>query len=113
MITPVWYHVRDLDAGREFYTRKLGFTETFLDADARWARLERGGMEIGLAEGEPQEDGAVAHVDVPDVKAVAEQLRSEGVEVGVVVELHGEMRLLDVFDPDGNRLQFAEDVSGG
>jgi catechol 2,3-dioxygenase-like lactoylglutathione lyase family enzyme len=110
-MTPVWYHVRDLAAGREFYTRKLGFIETYLDADGGWAKLERGGAEIGLAEGEPQgEDGAVAHVDVGDVKAVAEKLRDDGVEVGVVFELHGQMRLLDVYDPDGNRLQFAQDL---
>ena len=111
MIPPIWYHVRDLEAGREFYTRKLGFTETYFDAEDRWARLERNGMAIGLAEGEPQgEDGAVAHVDVGDVKTVAEQLRNEGVDVGVVFELHGEMRLLDVFDPEGNRLQFAQEL---
>jgi catechol 2,3-dioxygenase-like lactoylglutathione lyase family enzyme len=109
-VTPVWYHVRDLDAGRAFYTGKLGFTETYVDEEGRWAKLERNGMEIGLAEGEPQEDTGVAHVDVPDVKAVAEKLRNEGVEVGVVVELHDEIRLLDVFDPDGNRLQFAQEL---
>ena len=109
-MTPVWYHVRDLDAGRAFYTGKLGFTETYVDEEGRWAKLERNGMEIGLAEGEPQEDTGVAHVDVPDVKAVAEKLRNEGVEVGVVVELHDEIRLLDVFDPDGNRLQFAQEL---
>jgi extradiol dioxygenase family protein len=108
---PIWYHVRDLDAGREFYTRKLGFTETFRDADGHWAKLERNGMEIGLAAGEPQgDDGAVAHIDVGDVKAVAEELRAKGVDVGVVFELHGEMRLLDVFDPEGNRLQFAQEL---
>jgi catechol 2,3-dioxygenase-like lactoylglutathione lyase family enzyme len=106
----VWYHVRDLKAGCAFYTGKLGFTETFLDLDGRWAKLERGATEIGLAEGEPQADGGVAHVDVPDVKAVAEQLRNAGVEVGVVLELHGEMRLLDVFDPDGNRVQLAQEL---
>jgi hypothetical protein len=50
-------------------------------------------------------------VDVEDVRSVAEELRDAGVEVGVVFELHGEMRLLDVFDPDGNRLQFAEELS--
>jgi predicted enzyme related to lactoylglutathione lyase len=69
-------------------------------------------MQIALAEGEPQDDGAVAHVDVEDVKAEAERLRSAGIDVGVVLELHGEMRLLDVFDPDGNRIQLAQDVSG-
>src|SRR5215218_963692 len=108
----VWYHVRDLDTGRAFYRDTLGFTETYFDADGRWSKLERGGMQIALAEGEPQDDGAVAHVDVEDVKAEAERLRSAGIDVGVVLELHGEMRLLDVFDPDGNRIQLAQDVSG-
>lgn len=105
--------MRDLAAGRAFYKDKLGFDETYVDADGSWVKLERNGMEIGLAEGEPQEDGGVAHVDVDDVKAAADKLRKEGVEVGVVFELHGEMRLLDVFDPDGNRLQFAEELSPG
>lgn len=106
----VWYHVRDLDAGRAFYREKLGFVETYFDNDARWARLERGGMEIALAEGEPEEDGGVAHVDVEDIRAEADRLRGQGVQVGVVLELHGQMRLLDVFDPDGNRIQLAQDL---
>ncbi len=106
----IWYQVRDLDAARAFYKEKLGFTEAFVD-EGTWSKLERNGMEIGLAPGEPQEDGAVAHVDVDDVKAAAEELRQAGVEVGVVFELHGEIRLLDVFDPDGNRLQFAQELS--
>ncbi len=108
----VWYHVRDLDSGRAFYRDRLGFTETYVDEDGRWARLEREGMEIALAEGEPEENGGVAHVDVPDVKAEAERLRAEGVKVGVVLELHGQMRLLDVFDPDGNRIQLAQELPG-
>src|SRR3712207_7802045 len=45
-----------------------------------------------LAQGEPDAEGGVAHVDVEDVKAEAERLRAEGVQVGVVFELHGEMR---------------------
>jgi extradiol dioxygenase family protein len=109
-VTTIWYHVRDLDAARGFYKDKLGFTESFVDDEGKWSKLERSGMEIGLAEGEPEEEGGVAHVDVDDVKALAEQLRQAGVEIGVVFELHGEMRLLDVFDPDGNRLQFAEEL---
>ncbi len=104
----VWYRVRDLDAGRAFYRDKLGFTETYVDDEGRWVKLERGAMEIALAEGEPSEDGGVAHVDVEDVKAEAERLRAAGVEVGTVLELHGQMRLLDVFDPDGNRIQLTQ-----
>ncbi len=106
---PVWYRVRDLDSGRAFYRDVLGFEETYVDWDGRWARLERRGMEVALAEGEPEE-GGVAHVDVDDIKAEAERLRAQGIQVGVVVELHGQMRLLDVFDPDGNRIQLAQEL---
>jgi catechol 2,3-dioxygenase-like lactoylglutathione lyase family enzyme len=106
----VWYRVRDLEAGRAFYTAKLGFTETYFDEDGRWAKLERGSMQIALAEGEPEEAG-VATVDVEDVKAEADRLREDEVEVGTVLELHNEVRLLDVFDPDGNRVQLVQDIS--
>lgn len=103
----VWYHVRDFDAGRAFYRDTLGFEETFVDWEDRWARLQHGEMVIGIAEGDPQ-DGGVATVDVDDVKATADRLRDAGVEVGVVLELHGQMRLLDVFDADGNRVQLTQ-----
>jgi catechol 2,3-dioxygenase-like lactoylglutathione lyase family enzyme len=105
----VWYLVRDLAAARAFYTGKLGFTETYLDDDGGWAKLERGDMQIALAEGEPEEAG-VATIDVEDAKAEAERLRAEDVEVGTVLELHNEVRLLDVFDPDGNRVQLVEQL---
>ena len=106
----VWYSVRDLEVARRFYRDQLGFVEVFFDAAEGWSKLERSGMEIALTTGEP-EQGGVAHVEVEDVKAEAERLRAEGVEVGVVVELHGEMRLLEVVDPDGNRLELGQDVS--
>jgi catechol 2,3-dioxygenase-like lactoylglutathione lyase family enzyme len=107
----VVYRVRDFDAGRAFFRDTLGFEERFVDWEERWATLRHGAMEITLAEGEP-EDGGVAHVDVPDVRAEADRLREAGVEVGTVLELHGEMRLLDVYDPDGNRIQLAQDLAG-
>jgi catechol 2,3-dioxygenase-like lactoylglutathione lyase family enzyme len=110
MAPTVWYHVRDLDQARSFYRETLGFEETGVDFSERWSLLKQGEMEIGLAEGEPADDGAVAHVDVVDLKAEAERLRSAGVNVGIVFELQGELRLLDVYDPDGNRVQLAQDL---
>jgi catechol 2,3-dioxygenase-like lactoylglutathione lyase family enzyme len=108
-VTRVWYHVRDLDRARDFYTETLGFTETYADDDG-WAKLERGEMHIAIAEGEPQPDGPVASIDVDDVKAEAEQLRADQVNVGTVLELHDEVRVVDVFDPDGNRLQLVQQL---
>ncbi len=109
-MTTVWYRVRDLDAARAFYRDTLGFEEMFVDFDEGWSRLQHGVMEIALSQGEPDESGGVAHVDVPDVKSDAERLRQAGVEVGVVFELHGQIRLVDVFDPDGNRVQLAQSL---
>jgi len=107
----VWYLVRDLDRGRDFYKRLLGFEETSVDWDDKWSRLQRGPMRIALAEGEPAEAG-VAAVDVEDVKAEATRLRGVGVDVGVVLDLAGQMRLVDVFDPDGNRVQLTQPLDG-
>ena len=107
----VWYLVRDFDRGRDFYKRLLGFDETFVDWDDKWSKLEKGEMRIALAEGEPTLSGGVAAVDVDDVKALADALRAEGVEVGVVLELAGQMRLVDIFDPDGNRVQLTQEMA--
>jgi catechol 2,3-dioxygenase-like lactoylglutathione lyase family enzyme len=106
----IWYRVKDLEAARAFYRDKLGFDEAYVDDEDRWARLVRGNAEVALAEGEPLEEGTVLTLDVSDVKAEAERLRSEGVDVGTVLEIPGTIRLLDVFDLDGNRLQLSQDI---
>jgi catechol 2,3-dioxygenase-like lactoylglutathione lyase family enzyme len=111
MAPTVWYHVRNLDDGRRFYRDVLAFEELAVDFEEGWSTLRRGEMEIGLAEGEPTDDG-VAHVEVADLKVEADRLREAGVEVGIVLELTGEMRLLDVYDPDGNRIQLAQELRG-
>jgi catechol 2,3-dioxygenase-like lactoylglutathione lyase family enzyme len=109
MAPTVWYHVRDLDKGRRFYRELLGFEELAVDFEDGWSTLKRGEMEIGLVQGE-LEDNGVAHIDVADLKEEADRLREAGVEVGIVLELTGEMRLLDVYDPDGNRIQLAQEL---
>jgi catechol 2,3-dioxygenase-like lactoylglutathione lyase family enzyme len=106
----IWYRVRDFDAARVFFVETLGFEEQGVDLARRWLLLSHGDTEVDLSEGEPEEDGGVAVIVVPDVKAEAERLRAAGVEVGVVLELHGHVRLLDVYDPDGNRVQLTEDL---
>ena len=107
-MTRIWYQVRDLDKARAFYTDTLGFTETYADDD--WASLEHGEMRIALAEGEPQPEGPVASVDVDDIKGEADRLRAKKVDIGTVLEIHDEVRVVDVFDPDGNRLKLVQQL---
>ena len=48
-------------------------------------------------------------LDVPDVKAEAERLRAAGWR-SARSSRSSTIRLLDVFDPDGNRLQLSQDL---
>ena len=109
----IWYRVSDLDRSRDFYVSLLGFDELYRDDDDRWLRLGRAEVELHLAEtegvGDPEGE-AIVTLDVDDVKAEAERLRDAGVEVGIVLEIPSTIRLLDVYDPDGNRLQLSQDV---
>ena len=109
----IWYRVGNLGLARAFYTDVLGFTETFVADESAWVALDRDETEIALAEGEPQseDEAGVATIDVDDIMAERERLEQAGVRVGTVFELQGAMRLLDVYDLDGNRIQLAEEVS--
>ena len=82
-----------------------------MDFDESWSSLSRGEMHIALTAGEPNPDSGVAMVDVDDIKSEADRLRDEGIKVGTVIELAGQMRIVDVFDPDGNRVQLAEELT--
>ena len=104
------YGVADIGAARRFYTGTLGFDELSYLAEDDVAVLARGSAKATLTRGDGGEMQAVAQVEVPDVKAEAERLRAAGVDVGVVLELPGTIRLVDVFDPDGNRLQLTQDL---
>jgi catechol 2,3-dioxygenase-like lactoylglutathione lyase family enzyme len=112
----IWYRVTDLEAAQDFYKRTFGFEQVYKDEEDRWTRMVRNGLEIALAEGEFEgggeggEEDVIATLEVTDIKSEADRLREAGVNVGVVLEIPGAIRLLDVFDPDGNRIQLSEDV---
>ena len=110
MAPTVWYHVRDLDEAGASTARRSASRRSPSTSTEGWSQLvARRRWRSGSREGEPGENG-VAHVEVGDLKAEAERLREAGVEVGIVLELQGEIRLLDVYDPDGNRVQLAEEL---
>ena len=108
----IWYRVSDLDRARRFYVDLFGFEELYRDDEDRWLRLAREGVELHLFEGERVGDAGetIVTLDVDDLQAEAARLRDAGVAVGPVLEIPSTISLLDVYDPDGNRLQLSEDV---
>jgi predicted enzyme related to lactoylglutathione lyase len=109
----IWFVVRDLDSTAAFYEETFGFEEVYRDDEGRWVRLVRDGVEVELAEEEQGGTGSelVLMLEVEDVKAEADRLRAAGVQVGTVLEIPSTIRLLDVFDPDGNRIQLTQDLT--
>ncbi len=108
----IWYRVQDLDRAERFYVDLLGFEDLYRDEKDRWMRLGRDEVEVHVAESDaakPDTDTALA-IEVEDVKAESARLREAGVNVGVVLEIPGAIRILDVFDPAGNRIQLTQDV---
>ena len=106
----VWYRVADLEAACAFYTDSLGFELVYTDDDGRWARLSKHGLELSISEERAGDPDVVFTMDVDDVRAEAKRLRAAGIEVSTVVEIPSVVRIVDVFDPDGNRIQLSEDV---
>jgi predicted enzyme related to lactoylglutathione lyase len=98
----------NLAAGIEFY-KKLGLKLLF-DQEGKWAEFGLGQVVIGLAAAEAVEKGRYTGLvfKTADLKALAAELRDDGVEFVVEpqVATHGVMASL--LDPSGNRLDLYE-----
>jgi catechol 2,3-dioxygenase-like lactoylglutathione lyase family enzyme len=111
--------VADVDRAKDFYTRKLGFTE---DVDVRPAEGVRvvqltppgSACSISVGTGLPvYEDappGAVKglHLVVADIESARAELVGRGVEVGPVQDVGDGVKYAGFADPDGNTLTLQE-----
>ena len=112
--------VRDVPASLRFYEEVLGFdcAATFGDPPA-FAIVERDGLGIHLKQGlpRPRRDESEAwdvYLEIADLDAFVLELRERGARIlrGPAVQEYG-MTELDVVDPDGYIICFAEDAATG
>ena len=123
----VRYIVNDVDEAAEFYTRHLDF-HLDMHPDPAFAMLSRGDLRLVLVspvpadhpgggsrplpDGTPQRPGGWNRfmVQVPDVEAAAETLRSEGVSfrTGVITGVGTKQVMIE--DPSGNPIELYEPV---
>ncbi|HWB04248.1 MAG TPA: VOC family protein [Verrucomicrobiales bacterium] len=104
--------VSDVSAAVEFYTKKLGFTESFLWGDPpsmAGVMLDR--VQIFLELGTPQPKGSAVYFVVSDADALHDFQHSSGV---TVTEPPGdrpyELRDYSIRDPWGNTLTFGHPI---
>ena len=109
--------VTDRAASAAWYKRHLGFETVFSVDEAGWTELATNteGVHIGLGDAETVKPGNTMPVfGVEDFDTCRSALEEAGVEFdGDTIHIEGMVKVAGFFDPDGNGLMIAEDLSAG
>jgi predicted enzyme related to lactoylglutathione lyase len=111
--------VTDLARALDWYADVLGFSAIHHVPETGWAELQTPVAEVrvGLTEVEtmpPPGGGAVLTFNVRDIDAARSYLETRG-DIrfdGETCTIEGWVRLATLYDPDGNVLMLAQDLTG-
>lgn len=107
--------VRDRHASARWYKEKLGFEVLYHSDEAGWSELltKTKGVTLGLGEQvEPTPGNAIPVFGVPEIDTARHALESAGVEFdGETVLIEGMVSTATFYDPDGNALMLAQDLT--
>lgn len=108
--------VRDRHASADWYSEKLGFELIHHFEDAGWSemRTKTDGVTLGLGEqSEPSPGNTVPVFGVADIVVARAALESAGVKFdGETETIEGMVSTATFYDPDGNALMLAQDLTG-
>ncbi len=109
--------VRDRHASAQWYGDKLGFALLYHIDDAGWSELKTktDGVTLGLGEQTaPTPGNTVPVFGVKDIETERANLETAGVRFdGETETIEGMVSTATFYDPDGNALMLAQDLSGG
>ncbi len=108
--------VRDRHASADWYKEKLGFALLYHADEAGWSELQTltEGVTLGLGEqAEPQPGNTVPVFGVADIATARGALEGAGVRFdGPTETIEGMVSTATFYDPDGNALMLAQDLTG-
>ena len=97
---------KNFDAMREFYSERVGLR--IRQEEPRWVALETGGACLGLLDmPDERKQGLVLRFETDDLDAERRAIAERGGKTGDPISFAGG-RLSDVWDPEGNLIQFLE-----
>lgn len=109
--------VRDRHASAKWYGEMLGFEPLYHADDVGWSELRTmtEGVTLGLGEQEePSPGNTVPVFGVADIASARQGLEQAGVKFdGETIEVEGMVKTATFYDPDGNALMLAEDLTKG
>ncbi|WP_420410817.1 VOC family protein [Roseibium sp.] len=107
--------VRDRHASAEWYEKTLGFKLRMHIDEAGWSELQTNtdGVTLGLGEQtEPQPGNSVPVFGVADIASARSALEEANVKFdGETETIDGMVSIATFYDPDGNALMLAQDLS--
>ncbi|WP_170466159.1 VOC family protein [Ruegeria arenilitoris] len=107
--------VRDRHTSAEWYNAKLGFELIHHIDEAGWSEMhtKTAGVTLGLGEqAEPAPGNTVPVFGVSDIAEARQALESSGVKFdGETEAIEGMVSTATFYDPDGNALMLAQDLS--
>jgi len=108
--------VRDRHASAQWYSDKLGFELIQHIDQAGWSEMhtKTEGVTLGLGEqSEPAPGNTVPVFGVANISAARRSLEEAGVRFdGETETIEGMVSTATFYDPDGNALMLAEDLTG-
>ncbi|MFC3527534.1 VOC family protein [Paracoccus mangrovi] len=108
--------VTDRHASARWYKDMLGFEALYHADDAGWSELQTNtaGVTIGLGEHtKPAPGNSVPVFGIADLVSARQQLEQAGVRFdGPNDVIEGMVQTATFYDPDGNALMLAEDLTG-
>ena len=109
--------VKDRHASATWYDTMLGFQTLYHADDAGWSEIQTNttGVTIGLGEHtKPAPGNSVPVFGTPDLDAAREKLEAANVTFdGPTDVVEGMVKTATFYDPDGNALMLAQDLTGG
>lgn len=108
--------VRDRHASARWYNEMLGFELLYHIDEAGWSELQTKtkGVTLGLGDqSEPTPGNAVPVFGVSDIDQARKDLETAGVKFdGETIVVEGMVSTASFYDPDGNALMLAQDLTG-
>lgn len=109
--------VKDRHASAAWYEKMLGFETIYHADEAGWSEIQTrtAGVTIGLGEHtKPQPGNCVPVFGIADLDSARQALEQAHVKFdGETDVVEGMVKTATFYDPDGNALMLAEDLTGG
>ena len=110
------FSVSDRAATAAWYETHLGFELLYSADEAGWTEVSTNtpGVTIGLGDAmKPQPGNNVPIFGIADLDSARAALEAKGIKFdGDTIVMEGMVKITTIFDPDGNALMLAEDLTG-